>query len=117
MSDTFGQMFTRTPSGSHVVCEYDPDVLWFEYKDMAITNPFVDESTVVEVEPSYYGFYEARIGVIHALRLDQPDGRYMLITDETGTALPDMDQVETATLRLYEADGKLLAYCFIGDIP
>ncbi|MCU9529376.1 hypothetical protein [Pseudomonas mosselii] len=117
MSNTFGQMFTRNPSGGHSACDYDAAVLSFEFNGMAITNPFVDESTIVQVDPTYYGFAEAQIGFIKALRLNLPEGRYMLLTDETGIKLPDMDDVDRNLLKLYDADGNLSAYCFIGHIP
>lgn len=114
--DTYGLMFAVKNDGSESVCQHDSRVLSFVFNGVSITNPFLDESTVVSADPRHYGFVEVDIGGITALRLDLPEAGHFLLTDETGARLPDGESIDRNRLSYY-SNGKLQAYCFIGDIP
>lgn len=115
--DTFGFMYMVQPDGGDQLVDHDADLLCFEHNGVAITNPMVDESTIAPVDPrKYYGFTQYDAESSSGLRKDLKDGSYLLLTDQTGTALPDFEQSETARLHLF-VDGRHTAHCQIGDIP
>ncbi|MNJ48732.1 hypothetical protein D3C77_439330 [compost metagenome] len=115
--DCFGLMFSTSPDGGLAAHPHDAAVLSFEYNGMAITNPCLDESTVASADPRGYGFVEAKIGAVTALRLDLPDGDFLMLSDELGLQLPDAASILTTRFSRHTSDGLLQAYCFIGDIP
>lgn len=62
----------------------------FEFNGNNITNPFVSECLMFQVDPQkYYGFEVFGIGGGNvALRKTLYDGYYVLLTDETGLDIP-----------------------------
>lgn len=63
----------------------------FEFNGNSITNPFMSEGLMFQVDPQkYYGFEVFEMGGGNvALRKDLDDGYYVLLTDETGLDTPD----------------------------
>lgn len=115
--NTFGNMYKVQIDDSEQLVAHDADLLCFEHQGVVITNPMVDESTIVPVDPrEYYGFIQLEANSAAPLRKVLQDGSHLLLTDVTGTAMPDLEQPETARLHLF-VDGRLTAHCLIGDIP
>lgn len=108
-ADNFGLMFCLQQDGSYATTEHDISLLSFEHGGMTITNPCQDESTVVSVDPRYYGFREVNYGAGAALRYDLEGGEFLLLTY--------LGDLEPARLSRCNSSGMVIAYCFLADVP
>ncbi|HGA2320482.1 TPA: hypothetical protein ACIRVE_005098 [Pseudomonas putida] len=105
--DTFGLMFCLQADGSYAATEHG-DLMTFEHKGCAITNPCCDESSTVTVDPRRYGFTDTE-SAKEALRRELDGGNYLLLTD--------LECPQSARLSRCDGAGRVLAYCFLADVP
>jgi len=90
-------------------------MITFIHHDMAIHNPFLSDCGRLFVDPrEAYGFEEYHTGGgCMALRLQQPEGRYILLTDKDGCRIPD--HWEDALIGLYDKDGEMIEFNELTD--
>jgi len=106
------------PSGTTVKVPYVPDALTFEEGGMQIRNPFLSDCGRFEVSPKEYGFVEYTTGGGNmALMKQLPHGKYMLLTDEDGTSIPETSEWKTALLGVYNGNGEPIVSVCMGDVP
>jgi len=105
--DTFGLMFRLQADGSYETVEHG-DMLVFEHGGFAIVNPCCDESSTEAVDPRHYGFREVA-GPQAAFRRELEGSDYLLLTD--------LESPLTARLSRCDSTGRVLAYCFLADVP
>lgn len=107
-------MLKLNAEGLHEVVAYDPALLAFEHDGKQIRVPFLvaDLAGLKRVDPvEAYGFFEVNTGGgCMALQRDLADGRYLLLTDESGVEIPDEDW-EACLIGLFNEDGEQMAMC------
>lgn len=98
---------------------YEPELLTFIHDDECeIRNPFLSECGRFDADPvKDYGFTESWTGGgCKALDKLLPDGGFIRLTDEDGSGLPDPEDVGSALIGRFNAEGEQLACCSISEV-
>lgn len=96
---------------------YDPELLSFEHNGVEISNPFLSECGRFAVDPvEAYGFTVAlTVDGGKALEKALPDGGFIRLTDEYGSGLPDLHDVDSAQIGRFDAIQQI-ATCSMSEV-
>jgi hypothetical protein len=90
----------------------------FTHQGQLIQNPFLSPDGSTPVDPLTYGFQVLGTGSgCTALSRNVGEGRIMMLTDNGGADIPDLDDWESSLVGLQNADGEELACVAAGDLP
>jgi hypothetical protein len=97
--------------------EYDPGVLAFSHEGFEIRNPYLSECGRFSVDPEItYGFILSHTGGgCMALIKDIGDNKSIWLTDDSGTAIPELEESGDALLGLFHGSQQI-AIVTISDI-
>lgn len=89
---------------------YDCTLMGIPFEGDLIYNPLRSPDGLRDVSPEHYGFkVYGTGGGCTAYHLELADGRYLLLTDSGGSAVPDPDDDGSPMLGLYTADDEPIA--------